>query len=422
MKRFSVICFLLSLLLVCNAQDTIVKDKYLQILINEALENNSDIRVSQLSVQQAETMIQCAKLSYIPSFAFAPSGTITKTQGMAMTKSYTLPITMDWELNFVGSRKAGKQIAKAQFEESQEQLRYSQIQLVAAIANAYYTLIMLDRQLEIIQESIENQEQSLKTLLAYKEVGKMTELAVNESEAIYQNTKVSAIELEMQIEKVENALLLLVNRSSGKIDRSSWDEVTDFTMPSSEVDMSQLSSRPDVKAAEQAFLATCGNVKIASAAMYPTLRISGDLGWTNNIGEIVNPEKILLNVITSITQSIFAHGDNKARKKIAISQREQAEIIFEKTLLTAGIEVKEALEECSKVAEKQALRQQYLESSQRAYENSQSLLLYSQSVSYLDVLTAQKTYLTAQLEQTADWLEMQQANINLYKALCPSLD
>lgn len=422
MKRFSVICFLLSLLLVCNAQDTIVKDKYLQILINEALENNSDMRVSQLSVQQAETMIQCAKLSYIPSFAFAPSGTITKTQGMAMTKSYTLPITMDWELNFVGSRKAGKQIAKAQFEESKEQLRYSQIQLVAAIANAYYTLIMLDRQLVITQESIENQEQSLKTLRAYKEVGKMTELAVNESEAIYQNTKVSAIELEMQIEKVENALLLLVNRSSGKIDRSSWDEVTDFTMPSSEVDMSQLSSRPDVKAAEQAFLATCGNVKIASASMYPTLRISGDLGWTNNIGEIVNPEKILLNVITSITQSIFAHGDNKARKKIAISQREQAEIIFEKTLLTAGIEVKEALEECSKVAEKQALRQQYLESSQRAYENSQSLLLYSQSVSYLDVLTAQKTYLTAQLEQTADWLEMQQANINLYKALCPSLD
>lgn len=421
MKQIALLCFLLGLFLVCNAQDTIVKDKHLQILINEALENNSDVRVSQLSVQQAETMIRCAKLTYTPSFALAPSSTISKAQGLAPTKSYTLPITMEWELNFGGSHKAGKQIAKAQFEESKEQLRYSKIQLVAAIANAYYTLIMLDRQLVITQESIENQEQSLKTLRAYKEVGKMTELAVNESEAIYQNTKVSVLELEMQIEKVENALLLLVNRNSGNIERSTWNEAVDFVMPNGEVDMSQLSSRPDVKAAEQALLAACGNVKVASASLYPAIRISADLGWTNYIGEVVNPEKILLNVVGSIIQSIFNHGENKARKEIAISQQKQAEITFEKALLTAGVEVKEALVECSKVSEKQTIRQQYVELSKKAYENSQSLLAYSQSVSYLDVLTAQKTYLTAQLEQISDWMEMQQANINLYKALCPSL-
>lgn len=413
----SILC--LHVVITCKAQVPFTADSCLIKLIDEALEKNTDVRTARLTIVQTESILKNARLAYLPSFAFAPSYSLTKAQGNPVEKSYALPITMDWEINLGGRQRYEKQIAKAKCEEANQMLDYLRIQVVASIANAYYTLVMLDQQIAITQQSLENQENSLATIRAFKEIGKASELAINQTESNYLNTKASLKELEIQRYKTETAILLLLNRKNGPISRSTWNAVRSFEMNVDSIPLSQLSSRPDVKAAEMQLVVACGNESVANASFYPTLRISADAGWTNNIGEIVDPAKLLLKLICSLTQPIFNNGVLKSQKEIAIAQRKQAELAFEKTLLVAGKEIENALFEKTILKQKLQLRKKQVEVSNQAYENCKLLQNYSQSVTYVDVLLAQESYLNAQLQETADWLMMQQASINLYKALCP---
>lgn len=395
----------------------IYPDPLLQSYISEALENNADLRTAQLSLEQSATMLKQARLSYLPTFLLAPSGTVSKAQNEAMTYTYELPLTMSWELSFGGKRHHQKEMAVAELEKDSAQLKYAQIQLIAEVANAYYTLVMLDRQYAITQEGIRIQAENLRVLRAMKEVGQQNETAVSQAEASYQGVLATSPMLEAQIRKAETALCLLLNRQPDTIVRVSWDEVKGVVMDTDRaIPLEALASRPDVLAAEQHLRASFSNVKVARSEFYPTLSISGSAGWTNN-GVTINPYQILLNAICSLTQPLFAQGRLKANLKVAQSQQEQAQIAFEKALLVAGGEVRDALADCWACCTREEARTKQVEAAQRAYENSRLTMQYA-NTSYLEVLIAQSAWLDAQLQQTADWLELQQGKINLYKALC----
>ncbi len=394
-------------------------DSILCSFINEALNANSDVRTAQLNVEQAEAQLRSARLAYLPAFALAPQGTLSKYQHQPLTKEYSLPLTMSWEVNLAGGFTHEKNAQKAQWMSAESQLHYAQVQLVASVANAYYTLVMLDRQLEITKESVRNQQESLASIRALKEVGEQSELAVSQAEATLHGTIASASDLELQIEKAETSLCLLLNRQPGSLHRSSWNDVKGLTLDASQaVSIQQLARRPDVLAAEYQLRAAFSNVKVARSAFYPSLSISANAGWTNNVGQIVNPAQFLLSAIGSLTQPLFQKGRLRANLKVAQAQRQQAQIAFEKALLTAGGEVRDALSECQQSEAKQQARQAQIKNSRKAYEVSIDLMKYSSDVTYLDVLTAQSGYLSAQLEQTADWLQYQQGLINLFKATC----
>ena len=395
----------------------IYPDPLLQSYISEALENNSDLRTAQLSLEQSAAMLKQARLSYLPAFSLAPSGTVSKAQNASATYTYELPLTMNWELSFGGKRHHQKAMAIAELEKDSAQLEYAQIQLVAEVANAYYTLVMLDRQYAITQEGIRVQEENLRVLRAMKEVGQQNETAVSQAEASYQGVLTTLPMLEAQIQKAESALCLLLNRQPDTIARASWDEVKGIVMDTDRaIPLEALASRPDVMVAECLLRASFSNVKVARAEFYPTLSISGSAGWTNN-GVTINPYQILLNAICSLTQPLFAQGRLKANLKVAQSQQEQAQIAFEKALLVAGGEVRDALADCRACSTREEARTKQVEAAQRAYENSRLTMQYA-NTSYLEVLIAQSAWLDAQLQQTADWLELQQGKISLYKALC----
>ena len=404
-------------MLVAQTWQQAFTDPQLQSYISEALENNADLRTAQLSLEQSETMLKQARLSYLPAFSLAPSGTVSKAQNEAATYTYELPLTMSWELSFGGKRHHQKEMALAELEKDSAQLKYAQIQLIAEVANAYYTLVMLDKQYAITQEGIRIQAENLRVLRAMKEVGQQNETAVSQAEASYQGVQATLPMLEAQIRKAESALCLLLNRQPDVIARASWEEVkgivmdTDRTFP-----LEALASRPDVLAAECLLRASFSNVKVARAEFYPTLSISGNAGWTNN-GVTINPYQILLNAISSLTQPLFAQGRLKANLKVAQSQQEQAQIAFEKALLVAGGEVRDALADCQACCTREEARTKQVEAAQQAYKNSRLTMQYA-NTSYLEVLIAQSAWLDAQLQQTADWLELQQGKINLYKALC----
>ena len=410
---------LCSELLAAQSWQQIFPDPLLKTYIIEALENNSDLRTAQLSLEQSEAMLKQARLSYLPSVALSPSGTVTKAQNTSATYTYELPLTMNWELDFGGKRHHQKAMAAAELQKDSAQLRYAQIQLVAEVANAYYTLVMFDRQYAVTQEGIRVQEENLRALRALKEVGQQTEAAVNQAEANYQSVVATLPMLEAQIRKAETALCLLLNRQSETIARASWKDVKGAVMVTEQaIPLEALSARPDVLAAEYQLRASFSNVKVARSEFYPTLSISGTVGWTNNSGVTINPAQLLLNAISSLAQPLFAQGRLKANLKVAQAQQEQTQIAFEKALLVAGGEVRDALADCQACSTREEARTLQVEASRKAYENSREQMRYA-GATYLEVLIAQSTWLDAQLQQTTDWLEKQQSFINLYKATCP---
>ena len=397
----------------------IFKDESLQALISEALTNNADVRTMQLNVEQAAIQMRVAKLSYLPSFALSASGTVVKANGTPVSTSYELPLTMSWELNLGGQVEAQKAATKYQWMNTQEQLNYTRLQLIASVANTYYILIMLDEQLRLSEQSVQLQRETLETITEMKEVGMMNELAVNQAETELQATIASVSDLHLQREKTERALNLLLGRTPQSVQHSSYTDVKGIEMDAdSPVSLEALAMRPDVRSAEYQLRASFSNTKVARSQFYPSLKLTASGSWTNNIGEIVNPAKLLLNLIGGLTQPLFQMGQIKAGFEIAKSQQEQAQIAFEQALLQAGSEVANALSECHTAQQKLQVREAQVESSRKAVENSRELMQYSSSVTYLEVLTAQSSWLNAQLQQTADWLELQQGKINLYKALC----
>ena len=394
-------------------------DLLLQGYIVEAMEHNSDLQTAQLSLEQSEAMLKQARLNYLPGVTLSPSGSVTKAHNTSATYTYELPLTMNWELNFGGKHHYQKEMAAAELKKDSAQLHYAQIQLVAEVTNAYYTLVMLDRQRTVTQEGIQNQKESLRVLRALKEMGQQNEAAVNQAEASYNAVMASLPALEAQIRKTETALCLLLGRQPDSIARSTWDNVGSVVMDACQtIALETLSARPDVLAAEYQLRAAFSNVKVARSEFYPTLSISGTVGWTNNSGVTINPTQILLNAIASLTQPLFAQGRLKTNLKVAKAQQEQAQIAFEKALLTAGGEVRDALAGCQACQRREEARTQQVEASRKAYENSREQMRYA-GATYLEVLVAQSSWLDAQLQQTADWLEKQQSFINLYKAICP---
>ena len=211
----------------------------------------------------------------------------------------------------------------------------------------------------------------------------------------------------------------MLGRTPRAIQRSAYAHAKDIMMDAATpVSLEALASRPDVRSAEYQLRASFSNTKVACSQFYPSLKLTANGSWTNNIGEIVNPAQLLLNLIGGLTQPLFLNGQIKAGFEVAKAQQEQAQIAFHQSLLQAGSEVADAMAECRTAQQKLQVREAQVEASRKAAENSRELMQYSSSVTYLEVLTAQSSWLTAQLQQTADWLELQQGKINLYKALC----
>jgi outer membrane protein TolC len=269
------------------------------------------------------------------------------------------------------------------------------------------------------EQSVQLQRETLETITAMKEVGMMNELAVNQAETELQATIASVSDLRLQREKTGRALNLLLGRTPQNVQYSTFTDVKDISMDAdSPVSLEALAMRPDVRSAEYQLRASFSNTKVARSQFYPSLKLTASGSWTNNIGEIVNPAKLLLNLIGGLTQPLFQMGQIKAGFEMAKSQQEQAQIAFEQALLQAGSEVANALSECHTAQQKLLVRKAQVEASRKAVENVRELMQYSPSVTYLEVLTAQSSWLNAQLQQTVDWLELQQGKINLYKALC----
>lgn len=385
-------------------------------LIETALERNVDLRTANLNVVQAEAQLKAARLAFLPSLTVGAEGQLSDTKGQPTQKTYNFPVTMQWEIDLSGRLRGEKRTAVATYWSTAETERAVRLQLIAAVATHYYTLVMMDEQLAVTRENISNAKQTVEVMQTLKEVGMQNEAAVSAARATWLNVAAQEKTLLQQIQATENAMRVLIGTQLESIGRTSLGNAGVSVNDSATYQLEALANRPDVKAAEYALKAQTAQVTMARAAFYPQLNITASAGWTNNVGEIVNPGQMLLNAIGSLVQPLFNKGQNRANLRIAKARQEQALVAFNQALLVAGTELSDALTACRLSSERLALRQQEVAAAERAYEVSKDVMQNSSST-YLEVLTAQQSLLQSYLSLSTDHFDLAQGKINLFKAL-----
>lgn len=395
----------------------IFRDAKLQALIEEGLNNNVDVQAAALRVKEAKVMLTSAKLSYLPSINIAPQGTATSMDEGNYVKAYTLPAVASWEIDLFGkilNSKRGQKVAYQKSQYSQQAVRSS---IICGIANVYYSLLMLDRQVAITTETSDIYKENVRVMEAMKNAGMTTEAGVAQMRAASNQIDASLIDLKRQVRETENSLAILLGRTPQTIERTTLDEQVMPEKLMAGVPLQLLENRPDVKMAEMTLAAAYYSTNQARAAFYPGLTITGTAGWTNGSNiSVSNPGVFLMQAMASLAQPIFNKGKLIANLKVTKAEEKIAQMNYQQTILKAGKEVSDALFlfDCqNKKLENDKVRVEQLEKAVIATK----ALFQSASATYLEVLTSQQSLLSAQLSEVADNFQRIQAVINLYSAV-----
>lgn len=399
----------------CMEWHTLFTDPVLQAYIETGLKQNTDMQVAQLRIEQSRAALSAAKLAYIPSLVLGGQGALSGIDWGKATQSYTLPVTASWQLGSFGSLRNARKRAKVQVLQSETYKQAVQVNLIAAIANYYYTLVMLDEQLRISEQTSVNWKRNVEINKALMDAGESNDAAVSQSEANYYAVCNQVIDLKQQIRAFENNFSALLGETPYVMQRgniNSWVAPAEVKVGIPAV---MLANRPDVKAAEYALASAFYATNEARAAFYPSLTLSGTIGWSNAEGT-VNPGKWIYNALGQLTQPIFMNGALRAKLKISKAQQEELKLAFRQTLLDAGAEVNTALSKIQNNAEKATHLELQILSLERAVKSTQALMMNS-PVNYLQVLTAQQGLLAAQISQVTNIFNCIQGTIELYQAL-----
>ena len=389
--------------------DMMFTDPLLQEWIQTGLDYNTDLNVARLKVQEAEAALLAARWALLPGADFNMQG--------GLPGQFTASIGASWQADIFGGLRNAKRRAQAALEQSEAYRQTVQTQLVATIAESYYTLLMLDEQLSISTRTMNTWDESIRTLEALKRAGKTNEAAVLQSKANKLGVEANILTLEKEILAIENSLCALLGIVPMQITRSTLGEQELPETLSAGVPAELLSRRPDVRQAELALAQAFYSVNSARASFYPNVTLSGTLGWTTGNGNIVlDPGSLIANLLAGLTQPIFGRGVNKARLQAAKAQYEQAGYLFRQSLLDAGVEVNNALTMWQTAKKRVELGKKQIVSLQAAVWNTQLLMKHG-NADYLEVLTAQKNLLQAELTEASDRLDEIKSVINLYRAL-----
>lgn len=392
-------------------------DPKLQSLIDTALNNNTDLAVARLRVKEAEATLFSARLSYLPSVGLNAEGGVSRFDG-STAKTYSIGANASWELDIFGKLTNAKRGAIAAMEGSEAYRQAVQSQLIATIANSYYTLSMLDAQLDVNIRTLETWRNTVRTMKAMKKAGMSNDAAVLQAQANVLSLESSLLAMNKSITETENSLYALVGVTDyHEIKRGS---LVDAVFPDNlavGVPLQLLANRPDIRQAERNLAQSFYATNVARAAFYPSINLAGTIGWTNNGGGIVaNPGQWLLNAIGSLTQPLFNRGANIANLRIAEAQQEEAKLLFRQSLLDAGKEVNNALTAWQTANGQIEIADNQVETLKEAVRKTELLMRHSPTT-YLEVLTAQQSLLDAELTALQSRYDRIQSVITLYHAL-----
>lgn len=392
-------------------------DPVLADLIHQALDNNLNLKNSKANIDIAAAQLRGAKLAFFPSVAFAPNGAGASYKGSDLSWGYQLPVAVSWEVDVFGKLLNSKRGAEASWLQSQNYAQAVTSQLIASVANCYYTLSSLEDQLQLARATAQNWKESVEVMKNFKLAGRVNEAAVVQSTAQYYSILAQITDIETSIVKTNNTMSLLLGVLPQKWNVPAGASVEIPGTLDGSIAITQLANRPDVRAAEQAVAVAYYATNQARANFYPGLNISVNGGFTNQLGTIIsNPGAWFVQLAGSLTAPIFARGANKARLEAAKLQQQQAMNNFEQAILSASADVSNAMTVYAKCSEKQGLIAEQTANLEKSVEYTGELLKFGTST-YLEVLTAQQNLLSSQMAAITCRLSRSQAVINLYQSL-----
>ena len=397
---------------------SVFTDPQLQTLIEKTLANNPDLLNAALNIDMAEAQLKVAKLAFLPGITFTPQGTISTWDGQKANKTYSLPVNASWDANLFGNLTAAKRSTQVSMLQMKDYQVAVQTKLIANVANMYYTLLMLDKQLQIVTDMEKLTKDTWGIMkVQLQTVRGVRSTAVQSAESNYLSVQTQKEDIKRQIRETENSLSLVMGEQAHAISRSTLDAQSLPTTFSTGVGVQLLSNRADVHANEMALANCFYNIEVALSLFYPSLTISASGAYTNSGGMgITNPGKILLSAVGSLTQPIFMKGQLRAGLRVAEDQYKQALNTWQSSVLSAGSEVSNALVLYNASDAKSKLEQKRIAVLKKNVEDTRNLMA-SAGATYLEVITAQSNLLNAQLNQVQDDFSKMQAVVNLYYAL-----
>ena len=406
---------------VVNPQDTtsigdmgwrdVFKDPLLQRLIETAWANNTNVRTAQLTIEQAQNEVMSAKWGYAPTLALGPNASYNY-QGGAGSYTVQVPVRASWQLGIFGQNRSKVRSAKARLAYDEDYRQAVQVELAANVATLYYNLVMLDRQLEISEATEKLYQESYNTTQALFQAGLYNSPAVHEMQASLEALRADIVSLRYGIATTEASLCLLLAEPPHRIERSAFGA---FEMPEQlhvGLPIRLLAARPDVRMAERNMEIAYYGTQQARQSFYPSLSLDGLFGVAGTFSAV----NIIGQAVGSLTQPILQGGQLRAQLRNAKAEQEKARLQFVQTLYDAGSEVykyKRAIETAEEKSGHIGIRVNAL---QEAFAATTELM-NNGSTTYLEVLTAQESLLSAQLTQVANQYEMVKALISLYTAL-----
>lgn len=407
---------------------TLFNDPQLQALIKEGIENNLDLKSAIERMKSAEANLRLSKTAFLPSLNLDLSAADNKQSRAALnlpptinipleTQLYRAQLSTSWEIDVWGKLGSAKRSALASYLQTDAAKRAIQTQLISSIANNYYTLLALDLQLKITEQTLASRIKNVEAIKELKEAGIVNGAAVVQSEANRYAAEVSIPDLKRSIRETENALNLLLGKGASSVIRNTLDMQQDYKGLQVGVSSQLLKNRPDVQQAELAFRVAFENTNLAKTYFYPQLTLTANGGLSTLRLENLFNNSIFYSIVGGLTQPIFNKGQNKARLASAKAAQQESFYAFQKSVLTAGSEVSNALFAYQAAVEKENSRAKQIASLEKAVDYTKELLKFSSATNYTDVLTSEQSLLAAQLSSVNDKLQKLQAIVNLYRAL-----
>ncbi|MBT2623126.1 MULTISPECIES: efflux transporter outer membrane subunit [Chryseobacterium] len=408
------------------------KDPALQGLIEKGIAHNLDLQIALKQVASSQERLLQAKYLQYPDIGFGVTGQISRPSKNSMNgqslnlfigknhvEDYNAAFNLSWEADIWGKIKNQQEVSRMQYLQTYEATKAIQTQVVAAIAQGYYNLLMLDKQLTIAQSNLELSSNTLSITEKMWESGDTTSLGVQQATAQKQSTELLISQLQQNIAIQENALSILVGEAPNKVSRGI--EMSDTSLSqdlSTGLPAKMVSRRPDVRQQELVLLESNSLVGIAQANMYPSLKITANGGVNSfkfdNWFQI--PASLFGSVLGGITQPIFQKRQLKTDLAVAKIQREKNVLAFRQSVLNAMGEVSDALvsNENLKVQEQKATEQvttlkDGIKSAQMLYKGGLA--------NYLEVITAQANSLQAELNLASVKRQRLSSIVDLYRAL-----
>ena len=405
----------------------IFTDAVLQKHIAKALENNLDIRIALQNIASAEAYLKQSKAAYQPTISVGPdysfnTSSLNTQFGQIVGErryinQFDITANLGWELDLWGKLKGQEKAQYAAYLSSVAAHQNVKSNLVASIATAYYQLLAFDEQKKIFSNTIEIRKKNLETTKALKEAGIVSEVAVQQSEALVYNAEASLVTLDVQIQMLENTISLLMGEPSHEIERTSLSTQnfalnTDLGYPSA-----LLANRPDVKQAEFNLINAFELTNAAKAQFYPSLRITGSTGVQSvDIDKLFSGNSVFANVLVGLAQPILNKRQIRTNYEVSLANQEKAYLNFRKTILNAGNEVSDALKMYNAQDQFIAFKKKELSAYDKSVEFSQELVNYGMA-NYLEVLNANVNKLNAEINIANAQYSKLQAGVELYRAL-----